>query len=385
MAPVTFEDIRVFLRCPYAYALDRTEAYPDKITVDECLEISVKEAVASFSRSRIMGRRPEEERALEAFWMRWDENVPRVYGANRDETMRAIRMGERCMRNFIGQCSGMGAEDIVASGMTGVQPLSGGHEVGICIEEVGRRGSTVFLTRYVVSPEVMSREDLSKDLEMRVSALWAMDRQGASTVALRWVFLVQSMSTQITAQRRDCEAAAALTASYLEQMSSGRDPLPRESDYCGVCPYQSRCPRFLHELSMKETGPDEGSALVDEFLDLEEKKAALRRRIELLDAEQDAVRARIVAYADSKGFMSLKGEKGKVLVRHEKKVDLPSDKTELIARLKETGQYEALSMPNYPRLRSEIAKGTADPGIAAMAHIEDIDKVYLPRGRGKDQ
>lgn len=385
MASVTFEDIRVFLRCPYAYALDRTEAYPDKITVDECLEISVKEAVATFSRSRILGRRPEEEKALEAFWMRWDENVPRVYGASRDDTMRAIRMGERCMRNFINQSSGMGAEDIVASGMTGVEPLPGGQEVGICIEEVGRRGSTLFLTRYVVSPEVMSREDLSKDLEMRVSALWAMDRQGASNVVLRWVFLVQSMSTQITAQRQDCVAAADMAASVLQQMNSGRDPLPRESDYCRICPYQARCPRFLHELSMKETGPDEGSALVDEFLDLEEKKAALRRRIEFLDAEQDAVRARIVAYADSKGYMSLKGEKGKVLVRHEKKVDLPSDKTELIARLKETGQYEALSMPNYPRLRSDIAKGIADPGISAMAHIEDIDKVYLPRGRGKDQ
>ena len=77
--------------------------------------------------------------------------------------------------------------------------------------------------------------------------------------------------------------------------------------------------------------------------------------------------------------MSLSGEKGKLLIRHEKKAELPQDKTAVIARLKETGQYENLSMPNYSRLRSDIVKGTADPELINMATIAEIDKIYIKK------
>ena len=99
----------------------------------------------------------------------------------------------------------------------------------------------------------------------------------------------------------------------------------------------------------------------------------------MLDAEQDALKAEIVAYADSKGYMSLKGEEVKILIRHERKAELPQDKTQLIARLKQTGQYDSLSMPNYSRIRSDIVKGTADPEIAKMANIENVDKIYVKK------
>ena len=98
-----------------------------------------------------------------------------------------------------------------------------------------------------------------------------------------------------------------------------------------------------------------------------------------MDAEQDALKAKIVAYSDSRGYMSLSGDKGKLLIKHEKKAELPQDKAAVIARLKETGQYDSLSMPNYSRIRSDIVKGTADPKLIEMTNIADIDKIYVKK------
>ena len=379
MAMTTFEDLRIFRRCPYAFKLDRTEAFPDKMTLQECLDRSVRNTIHRFSKARILGDRMKEDKVLDVFWSEWDSAVAKVYNPIREDTMGYIRIGEKCIRNFIRQSSRFGAVDIVASRMEGTVELPGKNSIAITIEEVGRRGTTAYITRYVTDPEVMSKEQLEDDLEMRVCALWAMDNLSAREVVMRWSFLVADLCTDVTAYRGDCERAATLVSQQISQISSSKDPLPRESDYCQICPYQSRCPRFLHELSVRKSGPDEGVELTNQYLELESKKQALRNRIELLDAEQDALKARIVSFADSNGYMSLVGDEGKILIRHESKAELPQDKTQVIKRLKETGEYDSISMPNYSRLRSDVVKGTADPIIIAMSNVSRVDRIYVKK------
>ena len=379
MTSFTFRDLRDYGRCPYAYRLDRTEAFPDKITLQECLDISVKDTISQFSRSRIMGDRMKDEKVLEAFWKHWDENFPKVYNPRREDPMRHIRLGEKCIRNFVYQSTRFGAADIIASHMEGTLRLYGKDEILIDIEEVGRSGTTAYITRYITDTKMLSKEDLKGDHEMKVSAFWAMENLSARDVVMRWVFLVQSTVTELKANRKVCEESLYHAASLAMEISKDREPLPRETVYCQDCPYQSRCPRFIHELSVRDNGNDEGVELANRYLDLEEKKQALRNRIGLLEAEQDAVKAKIVAYSDSRGYMSLKGDSGKILIRHEKKAELPADKTAVIERLKETGQYDELSMVNYSRLRSDIVKGIADPKIIGMSTVSDIDRIYIKR------
>ncbi|MBQ9690309.1 MAG: hypothetical protein IJV47_06870 [Candidatus Methanomethylophilaceae archaeon] len=87
----------------------------------------------------------------------------------------------------------------------------------------------------------------------------------------------------------------------------------------------------------------------------------------------------IIAFANANDFLAVTGHEHKVLVRHERKVDLPEDKADLVAALRSKGLYDRISMVNYPRLRSEIAKGDADPDIARMVKITRVDKLYLRR------
>ena len=379
MTVTTFSDLESFFRCPYAYRLDRTEAYQERITLDECLGKSVNDTIREFSKSRILGYRMKEEKVLESFWVHWDINVTKVYNPTREDAIQYIRIGEKCIRNFVHQSTKFGAVDIVASDMEGILRLPRNNEILVTIQELGRRGTTAFITKYIVDTEMGSREDLRNDIEMRTTALWAMDNIEAREIVMRWVFLVQDLTTELTASRADCKSAAETVSSRINDLNSSKDPLPVESDRCQSCQYQSRCPRFLHELSVKKNGPDRGSELTDRYLEIEGKKQALKNRIELLNAEQDALKAEIVAFSDSNRYMSLYGKDGKILIRHEKKAELPTDKTKIIARLKETGQYDSISMPNYSRLRSDIAKGTADPEIIRMANVETVDKIYIKR------
>ena len=97
----------------------------------------------------------------------------------------------------------------------------------------------------------------------------------------------------------------------------------------------------------------------------------------LLEAKQDAVGRRLVAFADANGFMAVTGKTYKALIEHERKVELPKDKTELVALIRDIGEYERLSGVNYPKLRSEILSGKADPRIAAKADMVTVDKAYL--------
>ena len=346
--------------------------------MSECLSQSVRDAIHECSERRIIGYRIDEESVLESFWNQWDKYFTKVYNPNRDDPMQFIRIGEKCIRNFVSLSSEYAFSEIVASFMQGTLILPNGIEIRVNAEEVGRKKFHRNYTKYVTSVQVEPNEKLEYDLEMSALALWAMNNLNTEQVIRRWVFLLQKIISKIPADKASCTESMKDLSDKIKNMNS-ENPLSHESEYCPMCPYQSRCPRFLHELSVMKTGPDEGVKLADEYLEIEKKKQALKNRIELLTAEQDQIKAKIVAFSDPNGYMSIKGSDGKLLIRHEKKVELPDDKTKIVERLKTTGQYDSISMPNYPRLRSDIAKGIADPAIVEMANKISIDKIYIKK------
>lgn len=115
---------------------------------------------------------------------------------------------------------------------------------------------------------------------------------------------------------------------------------------------------------------------VREAIHKEGNKRILGEKV-LLEAKQDAVGRRLVAFADANGFMAVTGKTYKALIEHERKVELPKDKTELVALIRDIGEYERLSWVNYPKLRSEIPSGKADLRIVAKADMVTVDRVYL--------
>lgn len=350
------------------------------MTLVQCTDRSVREAISKMGPDRLMGGKPSAEIAASAFWDAWDGNFESVI--SRDGSLDHIRLGEKCMTCFAKR-AGHGYPELVGTDVTGILYLPGGEEITISIDEVSRRGSSLVLTRYMVEPGIRSVQDLYRDIEMRMWVLWARGNlPGSERVVVRWVLLSIDSEVECSIPQDELESSAAELSRIIHDMRTKARVLPNEGDDCDDCRFHSTCPRFLHLLSVRDNGPDTGSELVDAYMETEEKIQALKRRQESLEAKRDAIAVDIVRFADSNGLLAVSGSDGsKILVRHERKVELPSDKTEFIQRAKDIGLYDEYSMPNYPRIRSEILKGTMDPRLAELASVEDVDKVY-PRKTG---
>ena len=382
MSVITFGDIERHLRCPYEFQLDRRSGVW-RINADECMDMSVRDAILASEQRRLTTGRPMgRDEIMSFYWDSWDRHFPDVFPLASD-TAGLVRFGERCIDNYLA-ISGPDPRETAAVGVSGVLPLNDGREVLVAMDAVRIHGSTATVCRYVCDPGIRSSDELSSDREMALCARWAMSNiKGCTRVRLRWDFLGSGTTTEATVRMSVMEAAMAEVSDLVRQIECGGDVLPRETDHCRECPYARSCPRKLHEVMLAEDpsriSSDDGVRLVDEYAELQDKIDSLKRRQQELEARRDAVVDGIVAYADLNGFMSVSGHGAKALVRHERKVDLPENKIPIVTRLKETGQYDALSMPNYPRLRSDIAKGLADPEIARMATITELGKVYLRR------
>ena len=384
MTLYTFDGIRRHRRCPYEYRMD-SRAPGWRITADECMDMAVRDAVLASETRRVMrGERISRDDALSFFWESWDRHYPDVVPLPED-AHGLIRYGERCMDRYLSACGRYDVRDVSAVGVSGTLSLTNGHEVLVPIDILMFHGSTATVCQFVTDPGLRSASELSRDREMRLRALWALGNiAGCRSVRMRWEFLGSGTSTEASVRRGDPELALGEVADIVSEMEA-QEPLPRESAHCAECPYMRTCPRKLHELSLAGDptmmSMDEGVRLVDEYGELQERIDALRRRQSELEARRDSVGESIVAFADANGFMAVTGHAGKALVRHERKVELPEDKTEVIETLRRRGLYDDLSMPNYPRLRSDIAKGVADPEVASLATVVPVDKVYYRRTR----
>lgn len=373
MVARSVEDVRAYRRCPLAYTLGGIVG-EDGITSERCLEICVRESVHEAGRKRIRGEKVLLDEMLDTFHSAWERESKRIAEDVRDMTA----LGERCISNYMRMID-RNDRDIAYSGVHSNLQLPGGF-LRVEVDEISVHGTDVILCNYITRTDILSKDDLKDDMKMGLAAVWAMENlPGAVNISLRWRFLISGLEESMPVSRRNLEEMERSVSDTLAEMDTEESKYPKWSDDCRICIHRRMCPLFMHdEISdCHNLTLDEGRGMVDEYVELEEKILALKHRQQLLEAKQDAVGRRLVAFADANGFMAVTGKTYKALIKHERKVELPKDKTELVALIRDIGEYERLSGVNYPKLRSEILSGKADPRIAAKADMVTVDRVYL--------
>lgn len=373
MVARSVEDVRAYRKCPLAYTLGGI-CGEDGITPWDCLGICVREAVHEAGRRRILGTKVLLDELLDIFHAAWERESPRITGDVEDMT----NLGERCISNYM-RMMDRDDDTIAYSGVHSNLELPGGF-LRVEVDEITVRGSDVTLCNYITATDILSKEDLKDDERMGMAAIWVMENMpGAVNINQRWRFLISGLQEEMAVSRRNLEDMERSVSDTLAVMDTDESKYPKWSDDCKICIHRRTCPLFMHdEISdAHRLTLDEGRGMVDEYIDLEEKILALKHRQQLLEAKQDAVGRRLIAFADANGFMAVTGKDHKALIKHERKVELPKDKTELVALIRDIGEYDRLSGVNYSKLRSEILGGRADPRIAAKAEIVTVDKVYI--------
>ncbi len=357
-----------------------------RISLRDCLDVSIHRMMAHANSRRVMGHPITSAEALAMFREEWDACMEDVYAGEGQDIAEFYRKGEICARKFAEFAGNSDGRDIIAFDIRGVQSLPRGRSARISIDEIYRRGDSAVLCRYITD-ETGLRKDLAEDLEARVSALWATySLQGTDRIVLQWRYLLTGDETECPVRKQSMGEAAEKLSEEIAAIESDPDYPPVLGEGCSECPHRNRCRHYLSSINGRESMPQEEiESLVEEYSDLDEKIAALRQRMEMLQSRRDTVKAKIVAYADSTRCDMVDGRDATIGIRRYKKANLPKDKTAVIKRLKETGQYDSISMVNYSRLRSDIAKGIADPVIAKMAEITYDVRMTLTRKRRSDR
>ena len=375
MVARSIEDVRAYRRCPLAYTLGGISG-KDGITSHQCLDICLGHAIHEAGNRRILGSKVLLDEVVDSFRSKWEEESKRIIG----ETIDMTDLGERCISNYM-RFVKEDDRDITYSGVHSNLLLPGGY-LRIEVDEVSVKRNDVILCRYVTDTDILSKEDLRNDEGMGLAAVWAMEEMpGAVNIILRWRFLMSGLQEEMPVNRRNLEEMERSVSDTLAEMETEESLFPRWSEDCGKCIHRRACPLFMHDevSDYSNLTLDEGRGMVDEYADLEEKISALKQRLTVLEAKRDAAGRRIVAFADANGFMAVTGSEHKALVRHERKAELPKDKTELVALIRDIGEYDRLSGVNYSKLRSEITNGRADPRIMEKVDVVTVDRIYLRR------
>ncbi|MCQ2078545.1 MAG: hypothetical protein MJZ38_00585 [archaeon] len=370
----TFRSLQRFERCPHAYRLDQTEA--DRVSLpQEFLDTVVRNAAAALGRRRLNGRVIDKDTAMSVFWNTWDVQSglqPPVPSAEKSEL---LKVGERCMANYVRLASRFCNDELVACDLRGEIQVPGGS-VEVRIDEISSRGGVMVVTRYISEPGIRTKADLENDREMFLALRWARENvPGADRCLVQWKLLHPGFEIESEVPDFKVDAAVAEVGRTVSTIRASREFGQREGEHCALCSYRECCPRFTHGTS----GDVGGRELVSQYAEFQEKIDALRQRMEMLEAQRDEVGRRLIDYADSHGYTALTDGTFKATVSHLKKAELPKEKSAVIRRLREIGRLEEMSTVNYSRLRADIVKGIADPDIIAMAVILDVDRVNLRR------
>ncbi|MBR4226630.1 MAG: hypothetical protein IKR86_07695 [Candidatus Methanomethylophilaceae archaeon] len=385
MPTLSFRDLREYRRCPYAYRLS-VVSDDWRISLQDCMDMAIRRTMSHADARRVRGSWVTNEEMLAMYREEWDRCMEDVCAGEGQDMAEFFREGEECVRRMTDFMRVSEGTDIIAFDVHGVQSLPFGISVRIGIDEIYRRGGSTVVCKYVTAEEG-PRKELSEDLEARVSALWTTySLPGADRMVLQWRFLRSGDETECAVRKPSMDEAAKKLSEELLALSQDRDLAPVVDASCSLCPHRNRCEHYLSTLKQRRTlSKEEVDALVREYAELDEKVAALKLRLEMVQSKRDSVKAKIVGYADSARCDYVDGPDASLDIRRFRKANLPKDKTALIKRLKDTGQYESLSMVNYSRLRSDIAKGVADPEIARMAVITEDVRVRVRRKQQRRQ
>ncbi len=383
MPTVSFRDLKEYRRCPYAYRLSVVSDYW-RISLQDCMDVAVHRTLSHTDGRRVRGNWVTKDEMLAMYREEWDKCMEDVCIGEGEDMVDYFRIGEDCVRRLADFMRVSDGADIVAFDVHGVQTLPFGASVRIGIDEVYRRGNSTVVCKYITTSEDGPRKDLAEDVEARVSALWTMySLPGADRIVLQWRFLRSGDETECAVRKPAMDEAAKKLSEEIVELSKDKEFLPVVTESCKMCPCRNRCEAYQATLKTTSTLTKEDvDQLVHEYVELDEKVAALKLRLEMVQSRRDAVKAKIVSYAESAHRDYLVGPDATLDIKRYRKANLPSDKTALIKRLKETGQYDKLSMVNYSRLRSDITKGLADPEIMKMAVITQDIRVKVRRKNG---
>ncbi len=281
------------------------------------------------------GARPSIEEVLAegraAFARDWDETVTHQGAASREDWERLV---EDCVRRYWDSHAPFDRDRTIAvEARVGFPIEAEGREYRIegFVDRLAAAGDGDFeIHDYKTAKSLPAQAHLDEDwqlalYEIAVRTQWP----SARSVALVWHYVRHGQTLRSSRTPEQLAGLKAEVAALISEIKRDHAFEPKPGTLCDWCEYRDLCPVFAHPEKVAAMAPeerkrDDGVKLVDELSGVEDKRRRLRDELKSLDAAKAELDARIAAWAEAAGVVSVAGESATAAVSFKDEVHLPT-------------------------------------------------------------
>jgi len=172
---------------------------------------------------------------------------------------------------------------------------------------------------YKTSGQLPEQEQFDKDRQLALYQIGISDMwNDVSEVKLVWHYVIfdkEMVSTRLQEQLDDLRKS---TIELIDKVENTKEFLPQESTLCKWCSYQDMCPKKKHiykvsDLPLNEYLEDSGVKLVEQYMDLEDKKEELKQEVSIIGKEQEKIKEAAIKFAEKEktsviGMCNIRGQ-----------------------------------------------------------------------------
>ena len=376
MPVYSHSQLATYETCPQKYKL----SYIDKIEVEtEGIEAfmgsRVHEVLEKLYRDLKVIKLNTLEELLDFYHQSWEKNwndlvqiVRKDYSA---EEYR--RLGEKCIVDYhkryypFDHGKTLGLEEYVYFPLEGEK----GYWIRGYIDRLTLVDSSILeIHDYKTSNRLPAQEDVLSDRQLALYQMGVAEKwQGVREVRLIWHYL--TFDTEIRSSRTadQLHQLRQATLELIQKIEADRQFLPKEGPLCDWCDYQGFCPKRKHMIAVGSLPPneylsEEGVVLVNQYVELKEKKRIFNEEI---DVELAKIEEALYAYAQKEELEAIFGSDhvAKIKVEKKEKYPLKGDPTRRLLDevIKKAGKWMEVSDLNPWMLARIIGRGGWPPSL----------------------
>ncbi|MCL2333507.1 MAG: PD-(D/E)XK nuclease family protein, partial [Candidatus Methanoplasma sp.] len=310
----------------------------------------------------------------------WNKNYTSDIVINKTEysAENYLRMGKKYISDYYKRFHPFDQLNILGIETDDTLDLGDGMQYYVRIDKFACKGDEYFICDYKTRNSMKDQEEADKDRQLAMYAVWVKKKYpDAKKINLVWHML--KFDKDVYSERTDEQLRAVTeeTVGLIKSIESCTSWPTSKSKLCDYCDFKAICPEFVlipgeglteEEAKEEPITSEEAESMVDEL-------ASVNKQAKELEVRSKELESKIILFAKQSGNKTIQSKKASATVSVSKEIQLPEDKTELIALLKERGQYEACSVLNYSRVRSEMFKDKLDPEIARIVPV--VEKYSL--------
>jgi len=376
MPAYSHSQLSTYETCPQKYKL----SYIDKIEVEtEGIEAfmgsRVHEALEKLYRDLKVTKLNTLEELLDFYHQSWEKNwndliqiVRKDYGA---EEYR--HLGEKCIADYykhyypFDHGKTLGLEEYIYFPLEEEK----GYWIRGYIDRLTLVDSSILeIHDYKTSNRLPNQDDIRSDRQLAFYQMGVTEKwQGIQEVRLIWHYL--TFDTEIHSSRTSDQLhqLRQATLELIQKIEADRQFLPKEGPLCNWCDFQGFCPKRKHLIAVESLPPneylnEEGVALVNQYVELREKKRVFNEEI---DVELAKIEEALFAYARREELESIFGSDhvAKIKMEMKEKYPLKGDPNRrlLDELIKKAGKWMEVSDLNPWMLARIIGRGGWPPSL----------------------